>query len=145
MKIFSLSCFIVFFAFLSINNSFGQTSTPDDTTKRLVPPPSEEILELPIDEEPEFPGGAEAQQKFIKDNLVYPSEAKEKGEQGKVYVRFVVEADGTITNVSIARGVSPSIDAEAMRIVKMMPKWSPGKYKGTPVLTNVVIPIVFKL
>jgi TonB family protein len=86
-------------------------------------------------EEPVFPGGDEAMQKFIKDNLVYPAEDKEKGEQGKVYVRFVVEADGTITNVVIARGVSPSIDAEALRIVKMMPSWMPGKQRGRPVVT----------
>lgn len=145
MKIFSLTWLTVFFVLMSLNNSFGQTNASSDTTKRLAPPPSEEILEQPFDEEPYYTEGEEAMQKFIKDNLVYPAEAKEKGEQGKVYVRFVVEADGTITNVSIARGVSPSIDAEAMRIVKLMSNWNPGKYKGTPLLTNVVIPIVFKL
>lgn len=138
---------LAFFTFLISNTvSFSQNSTQEDTTKIIFGhPPADEILELPIEEEPYYAAGEEAMQQFIKDNLVYPAEAKEKGEQGKVYVRFVVEADGTITNVSIARGVSPSIDAEAMRIVKMMPTWTPGKHRGKPIRTNVVVPIVFKL
>lgn len=143
-----LSLTFLFVLFGALSSVFGQSNAPqttvEDTTKRNARYTGDGIFDI-IEEEPVFPGGDEAMQQFIRDNLVYPAEAKEKGEQGKVYVRFVVEADGTITNVVIARGVSPSIDAEALRIVKLMPNWNPGMYKGTPVLTNVVIPIVFKL
>ena len=107
------------FSFLLVCNT---AVAQNDTTKVPVAPPrSEEIFEIPIDEEPVFATGEVAMQQFIQDNLVYPTEAKERSEQGKVYVRFVVEVDGSITNVSIPRGVSPTLDAEAMRIVKMMP------------------------
>jgi TonB family protein len=146
MKSFYYSILAYFSFLLVFNTAVAQNSTQRDTMKVIVAPPrSEEILELPIDEEPVFAEGEVAMQKFIKDNLVYPSEAKEKSEQGKVFVRFVVEVDGSITNVSIARGVSPSLDAEAIRIVKMMPKWKPGEYREKAVKSNVVIPIFFKL
>ena len=108
------------------------------------PPPVDEIFDV-VEDEPGFPGGEEAMQKFIKTNIKYPEMSIQMGDQGKVYVRFVVEKDGSISNVSIARGVTPELDREAMRVVKQMPKWSPGKQRGRPVRTNVVIPIVFKL
>lgn len=150
MTNFNLTFLAIFCSFLSLNNSFGQNNTQGDSTKIIVaptpltPPTSDEIFEVGIEEEPVFPGGEETMQKFIKDNLVYPAESTEKGEQGKVYVRFVVGVDGAISNISIPRGVSPSADAEAIRIVKMMPNWTPGKQGGTPVSTVVVLPIVFK-
>jgi TonB family protein len=96
-------------------------------------------------EEPVFPGGDNAMYEFISENLVYPFDAREKGEQGKVYVRFVIGKEGYKSKVSIARGVSPELDAEALRIVNLMPPWTPGKQNGVPVNTNIVIPIVFKL
>lgn len=92
-----------------------------------------------------FPGGDNAMNKFINDNLVYPADAKEKGEHGKFYVGFIVDIYGFLQKIRIVRGLSPVFDNEALRIVKMMPSWSPGKENEKPVSTNVVIPIVFKL
>jgi protein TonB len=117
---------------------------PPVTTAPPPPPPAEEIFDV-VEEEPSFPGGEEAMQKFIKANIKYPEMSIQMGDQGKVFVRFVVEKDGSISNVTIARGVTPELDKEAMRVVKSMPNWSPGKQRGRPVRTNVVIPIVFKL
>lgn len=98
-----------------------------------------------VEEEPVFSGGEKAMQEFIKGEVTYPEMAIQMGDQGKVYVRFVVEKDGRVTNVSIARGVSPQLDKEAMRVILMMPNWKPGLQRGVPVRTNVVVPIVFKL
>jgi protein TonB len=108
------------------------------------PPPAEEVFDV-VEDEPGFPGGEEEMQRFIKSNIKYPEMSIQMGDQGKVYVRFVVEKDGSISNVSIARSVTTELDKEATRVVKQMPKWSPGKQRGRPVRTNVVIPIVFKL
>jgi protein TonB len=127
-----------------------QTSLPVDVPPPpanpgpITPPPADEIFDV-VEEEPAFPGGEDKMQDFIKKNVKYPDMSVQMGDQGKVYVRFVVEKDGSITNVSIARGVTPELDKEAMRVVKMMPNWSPGKQRARPVRTNVVIPIVFKL
>lgn len=117
---------------------------PPVTTAPPPPPPADEIFDV-VEDEPAFPGGEEAMQKFIKSNIKYPEMSIQMGDQGKVFVRFVVEKDGSISNVTIARGVTPELDKEAMRVVRNMPKWSPGKQRGRPVRTNVVIPIVFKL
>lgn len=117
---------------------------PPPITTAPPPPPVDEIFEV-VEEEPTFPGGEEAMQKFIKSNIKYPEISIQMGDQGKVFVRFVVEKDGSITNVSIARGVSPELDKEALRVVKSMPGWQPGKQRGRSVRTYVVIPINFKL
>jgi len=93
---------------------------------------------------PEFPGGNEAMVKFLQENVVYPEKAKEKGISGKTYVSFVIEKDGSITDVKVARGFDKSCDAEAVRVVKSMPKWTPGKVKGKTVRVNFVMPFVFK-
>lgn len=117
---------------------------PPPVSTAPTPPPADEIFDV-VEEEPAFPGGEDKMQDFIKKNVKYPDMSVQMGDQGKVYVRFVVEKDGSITNVTIARGVTPELDKEAMRVVKMMPNWSPGKQRARPVRTNVVIPIVFKL
>lgn len=135
----------LFMLFYSLNHVYAQNRVSRDTSRvHVAPPQSDEVFDI-VEDEPMFPGGDEAMQKFIKDNLVYPVEAKQNGEQGKVYIRFVVEVDGSIKDVSIARSVSLSIDAEAMRIVNIMPNWIPGKQRGRPVPTRVVIPVVFVL
>ena len=117
---------------------------PPPVTTAPPPPPVDEIFDV-VEDEPGFPGGEDEMQKFIKSNIKYPEMSIQMGDQGKVYVRFVVEKDGKISNVSIARSVTPELDKEAMRVVKQMPSWSPGKQRGRPVRTNVVIPIVFRL
>ena len=104
----------------------------------------EEIIEFP-DVEAEFKGGAQAMMKYIQQNIQYPPTSIEMNEQGKVYLSFVVEADGSISNVSIERGVSKDIDNEAKRIVRSMPKWTPGEAKGKKSRTRCRLPINFQL
>ena len=93
---------------------------------------------------PEFPGGNEAMVKFLQENVVYPEKAKEKGISGKTFVSFTIEKDGSISDVKVLRGCDKECDAEAVRVVKSMPKWNPGKVKGQPVRVNFTMPFVFK-
>ena len=94
---------------------------------------------------PEYPGGAEAMMKYLSENIKYPEEAKEKGISGRVFIQFVVEKDGSVSNVKVMRGIGALCDDEAVRVVKAMPKWKPGMQKGEPVRVNYVLPVNFKL
>jgi protein TonB len=139
-----------------LNHVFGQSNQLyndlEDTTKvRVLPLPapladttSSKIYEF-VEKAPTFPGGDAGMIAFIQANLRYPENSIENNEQGKVYVYFIIESDGSISNITIARGVSPSIDAEAIRVIKLMPKWNPGLEKGRPVRTRMMLPVVFKL
>ena len=98
-----------------------------------------------VDEMPSFPGGLDGLMTFLAQNMVYPVTAQENGVQGRVTVSFVVETDGSITDVEVARSVDPFLDREAMRIVKAMPKWTPGKKDGKPVRVKYTVPVVFRL
>lgn len=109
-----------------------------------APPIEEEIYDFP-DVEPEFPGGAVAMKKFISENFNYPEEALEESIQGKVYISFIVEKDGRLTNVKIERSVHPSLDEEARRLIYAMPRWNPGEAKGKKVRTRALLPIIFEL
>ena len=98
-----------------------------------------------IDEQmPAFPGGQQALLKYLEDNLRFPASMKEKGPYGRVIVKFVVEKDGTITNVNILRGLGAEADAEAMRVVREMPKWRPGKRSGEAVRVQYSLPVNFQ-
>lgn len=94
---------------------------------------------------PKFPGGEIACMEFFMKNLRYPEEAKKAGQQGRVVVRFTVKADGSVASPEIVRGVSPEIDAEAIRVVGEMPRWTPGTDDGKPVDAQFVIPVMFRL
>lgn len=94
---------------------------------------------------PSFPGGDEAMLQFIRDNQKYPTEAQNEGIQGRVLVQFVVDKDGSITDVEVFRGVHPLLDAEAIRVVKSMPKWKPGMQKGKPVRMKYTLVQMFRL
>ncbi|MCL1867521.1 MAG: M56 family metallopeptidase [Paludibacter sp.] len=98
-----------------------------------------------VEEEPKFPGGREAMYKYIAENLYYPKEAKDKGIQGRVVINCVVEKDGTVNNVWIVRGLEENCDMEAVKVVKSLPKWIPGKQNGQPVRVSYTIPIDFKI
>ena len=102
------------------------------------------VYDMP-EQMPEFPGGATAMEHFISDNLTYPDEARAKKIQGKVYIQFVVEKDGSVSHVKIRRGVHPLLDEEAIRVIKMMPAWKPGSMRGKIVRVRHTIPIVFAL
>jgi len=98
-----------------------------------------------VEEEPEFPGGYPAMYKFLSNNIKYPPMAKHANVQGKVYVQFVVETDGSITDVKVLRGIGSGCDKEAVRVVKMMPKWKPGKQQGRNVRVSFKLPVKYKL
>jgi len=98
-----------------------------------------------VEEMPDFPGGQLALRKFIASAIKYPVIAQENGIQGKVFVNFVVAKDGTVTNAKIFRGVDPSLDKEALRVVNSLPKWKPGKQGGKPVRVSYTVPINFVL
>ena len=96
-----------------------------------------------VEDMPGFPGGNV--QQWISKHVKYPVLAMENGIQGKVYVQFVIEKDGSITDVKVVRGVDSSLDKEAVRVVKSMPKWKPGKQRGKPVRVSFTLPINFQL
>lgn len=98
-----------------------------------------------VKERPQFPGGNDALDKFIKNNLRYPVIAKENRIEGKVYVSFVVEKDGKLTDIKVMRGLGNGCDEEAIRTINLMPKWTPGKQEGKNVRVRYVLPISFKL
>ena len=94
---------------------------------------------------PQYPGGQIAMMKYIMENMKYPEQAMKKGIQGRVAVRFIVEKDGSISDVKPILSVHPLLNKEAVRVVKSMPKWSPGKQNGKPVRVQLIVPIMFKL
>ena len=97
------------------------------------------------DESPEFPGGMEALYKYLAENIHYPEQAKKDQIQGRVFITFVVEKDGSITDAKVVRGIGGGCDEEALRVVNAMPKWTPGKMRGEVVRVNFNLPITFKL
>ena len=109
----------------------------------------EEIVEAEIfkvvEVMPEFPGGAGKMMEYIQKNMKYPMMARESDIQGRVFVNFVVEPDGSISNVAVIRGIGGGCDEEAVRVVESMPKWNPGKQRGTAVRCAFTVPIIFKL
>ena len=134
-----------------------EINTEDDASKRqldtYVPPPPpkpkvEEVTEeifVVVEEQPEFPGGNTAMMKFLSDNIKYPVIAQENGIQGRVITNFVVERDGSITDVQVVRGVDPSLDKEAIRVIQSMPKWKAGRQRGSAVRVRFTLPVVFRL
>lgn len=98
-----------------------------------------------VEEMPEFPGGEAALRRFIANAIKYPQIAQENGIQGRVYIQFVVDRDGSVTQASVARGVDPSLDKEALRVVNSLPKWKPGMQRGKPVKVSYTVPINFQL
>ena len=122
----------------------------DIATVAPPPPPapkpevSNKVFDV-VEEMPHFPGGPAALQAFLSSNTKYPVVAQENGVQGRVIVSFVVERDGSITDVKVVRSVDPSLDREATRVVKSMPRWSPGKQNGSAVRVKYTVPVVFRL
>ena len=98
-----------------------------------------------VESMPDFPGGDAARIKYLNNNIKYPQMARESGIQGKVFVTFVVEKNGKVTDVKVLRGIGGGCDEEAIRVIKNMPKWVPGKQRGKPVRVQFNLPIIFKL
>ena len=111
-------------------------------------PPSADTAEtvfMVVEQMPEFPGGDDAMSKFLDENLVYPKQAKKQNIQGKVWIGFIVDKDGTVRNVEVLRGIGGGCEEEAVRVIKLMPKWKPGTQSGKPVMVKFRFPINFTL
>ena len=117
---------------------------PDITIDTVTIDVIEEVIEFP-DIEATFPGGVLEMKKWVAENITYPEISIELNEQGRVYVSFVVEKDGRITNIKIERGVSKDLDDEAKRVIRNMPNWKPGESKGKRVRTKCSLPINFEI
>ena len=121
-------------------------SGEDDWAEILeVTEPDENGIFQVVETEPEFPGGIAELMKYLEKNLRYPQICKEQGVQGRVIVQFVVNTDSTITDVDVIKPVNPHLDEEAVRVVKAMPKWNPGKQRGEPVRVRFFLPVTFRL
>ena len=129
-------------------------NSEDDADARVeiqapIAPPEEEeeeqVIHIRVEKMPEFPGGQEALNRFLVRNIKYPLLAQENGIQGRVVRQFVVNSDGSIVDISVVRGVEESLDKEAIRVIKSMPKWTPGRQGGKSVRVKYTLPIRFKL
>lgn len=110
--------------------------------------PAEEVVDevfTIVEDQPEFPGGMAAFYKYVGDNMDYPSQARRMGIEGRVYVQFVVDKDGSVTEVKAVKGIGAGCDEEAERVLREAPKFKPGKQRGRPVKVRMVLPIIFKL
>ncbi len=107
--------------------------------------PKEEEIFVAVEQQAEFPGGQAALMKWLSNNIRYPESAQQNDIQGRVVVKFVVEKDGSIGQATIAKGVDKDLDREAIRVVKKMPKWQPGKNNGVAVRSYFTLPVTFKL
>lgn len=111
----------------------------------VVAAPQEEPVFTVVEQMPKYPGGEDALVKYLSENIKYPENARKKGIQGTVFVTFVVEKDGKVSNARVLRGVDTELDKEALRVVSEMPKWFPGKEGGKPVKVQYNLPIAYKL
>ena len=159
LRLLTASCFLVLFA--AVNNSCTSREKNSDQNELAVSwngsgisgvntnkrdTIKEKVFEsFNIGEQPYFPGGEEALIGFIQKNMLYPKDAKENGVEGTVFVRFEVTKNGEIGETQITRTVDASLEYEALRIVKALPKWRPGKKDGKPVNVWLIVPVEFRL
>ncbi|WP_315565319.1 TonB family protein [Hoylesella pleuritidis] len=124
----------------------GEVLKAKEVIAQPEPPKVEEnkVFDM-VEEMPSFPGGQAALMQFLQSNTHYPAVAQENGVQGRVTVSFVVEKDGSITDVQVARSADPSLDKEAVRVVKSMPRWTPGRQNGSTVRVKFNVPVTFRL
>lgn len=135
------------------NNAKDDSGTPDttavenskpETRAATVDSTASDVVEK-CEVMPEFPGGDEGMMKFLTENVKYPKEAIDNGTGGKVLVEFIVECDGSLSDVKVQKSVAPALDNEAVRVVKAMPKWKPGTNGGKTVRVKHTLPVTFKL
>ncbi len=130
------------FIIMALMAVFGLTTV--SAQKTFVAKKNQKVFDI-VEQMPEYPGGQAALFEFISKNVKYPDDAVKKKVEGKVFVTFVVDTDGKITDVSLMRKVFPSLDAEAIRVISAMPNWIPGKQKGQVVRVKYTVPIMFRL
>lgn len=135
MKMF-LSIVTLLFAYNIQTKAQGTTSSSKNQS---------EENQIKTEEVASFPGGSDALSTFLKENTKYPAEAIKQNIEGTVYVKFIINREGGITNIEVVRSVHPLLDEEAKRVVKSMPNWEPGKQRGVPILVSQTLPINFVL
>src|SRR5215467_11325863 len=135
---------LLFAAALLAIGAKAQTTT-NTTPQTAVDTNKKEEIPSFVEQMPEFPTGNEHLAEFLAQNIRYPAAAREDGIQGRVWVRFIVLEDGTISNAEVIKPVTGGLDKEALRVVNLMPKWKPGRQNGKPVKVYYKLPITFRL
>lgn len=130
----------IFDADITEDASFDDFVLPDNMEEEVA----DEIFDV-VEDQPEFPGGETALYKYLGEQIKYPTQARRMGIEGRVYVQFVVDQEGRITDVQAVRGIGAGCDEEAVRVVKSMPRWDPGRQRGRAVKVKMIVPITFKL
>ena len=127
---------------LSLMALFGLTTV--SAQKTVVAQKNQKVFDV-VEQMPEYPGGIQALFEYLSQNVKYPADAENQKVEGRVIATFIVETDGTINNVEFVKPVFPSLDAEAIRVLSGMPKWTPGKQSGKEVRVKYTVPINFNL
>ena len=109
------------------------------------PEPVTEIVDETVDQMASYPGGIPALMDFLNENIKYPEQAEREGIEGRVVAGFIVERDGSVSNIEILKSVHPLLDAEVVRVMSLMPNWIPGKQHGMPIRTRYSMPVTFRL
>ena len=130
------------FIIMALMAVFGLTTV--SAQKTVVAKKNQKVFDV-VEQMPEYPGGQAALFEYLSKNIKYPADAEKKKVEGKVFVTFVVDSDGKITDVSLLKKVFPSLDAEAIRVISAMPNWIPGRQKGQVVRVKYTVPIMFRL
>ncbi len=130
------------FIIMALMAMFGLTTV--SAQKTVVAKKNQKVFDV-VEQMPEYPGGQAALFEYLSKNIKYPADAEKKKVEGKVFVTFVVDSDGKITDVSLLKKVFPSLDAEAIRVISAMPNWIPGRQKGQAVRVKYTVPIMFRL
>lgn len=130
------------FIIMSLMALFGLTTV--SAQKTVVAKKNQQVFDV-VEKMPEYPGGQAALFEYLQKNVKYPADAEKKKVEGRVLVTFVVNTDGSITDIEVVRKTFPSLDAEAVRVISGMPKWKPGEQKGQKVRVKYTVPLTFRL
>ena len=130
------------FIIMSLMALFGLTTV--SAQKTVVAKKNQQVFDV-VEKMPEYPGGQAALFEYLQKNVKYPADAEKKKVEGRVLVTFVVNTDGSITDIEVVRKTFPSLDAEAIRVISGMPRWKPGEQKGQKVRVKYTVPLTFRL
>ena len=130
------------FIIMSLMALFGLTTV--SAQKTVVAKKNQQVFDV-VEKMPEYPGGQAALFEYLQKNVKYPADAEKKKVEGRVLVTFVVNTDGSITDIEVVRKTFPSLDAEAVRVISGMPRWKPGEQKGQKVRVKYTVPLPFRL
>lgn len=130
------------FLIMALMALFGLTTV--SAQKTVVAKKNQQVFDV-VEKMPEYPGGQAALFQYLSTNIKYPADAEKKKVEGRVLVTFVVNTDGSITDIEVVRKAFPSLDAEAVRVISGMPKWIPGEQKGQKVRVKYTVPLTFRL